>query len=155
MKNMAYASKRKTKDHDGKKPLASTLQRRLAHEIVDAATRGEKVTRTELVRRAGYAPSMADRAVGRIWDSEGIQNALAELGVAPQKVVKVLDESMKANVVTVFHGDAKESNAPDYAIRLRAVDQIADVMGLKKMTVEQRTINVNIEGEELAAMLNL
>src|SRR3990172_6691780 len=132
--------------HEGKKPLASTLQRRLANEIMNAANIRENVTRTELVRRAGYAPSMADRAVGRIWDSEGLQNALAEMGITPQKMVKVLDDGMQAKVVTVFHGDAHETNAPDHSIRLKAIDQLADVMGLKKMTVEQRTINVNLEG---------
>jgi len=152
---MPKVSEKTLTRHEGLKPLASTQQRKLAHEILEAASRGENVTRTELVRRAGYAPSMADRAVGRIWDSEGLQNALAELGVTPQKMVKVLDDGMQAKVVTVFHGEAFETQAPDHSIRLKAIDQLADVMGLKKMTVEQRNINVNLDGDDLLSAIGL
>jgi len=148
MGKTAVATRKKPSD-------ISTKQRRLAHEILRAAEKGEDVTRTELVRRAGYAPSVANAHVGRVWDSRGVQEALAKVGVTPEKVMKVLDDAMVAKVVTVFHGDARETDAPDHAIRLRAADQIADVVGLKKMTIEQRNINVNMEMDELNAMLGL
>ena len=148
--------KRATGGKKGKGRSKHLLQNRLVAETIKQANDPMDLrTKAEIMLAAGYSSRTVEKKSSAIWSAEGVQEAFAAAGLSPQFMSKIYGEAGKANVVTVFHGDAQETDAPDHSIRLRAADQIADVMGLKKMTIEQRTINVNLGGDELMASLGL
>lgn len=126
----------------------------LAEEITKDAERpaNKRRTKEELLRVAGYT-GIAGKQKAEVWNTQGLREALARRGFGQDKMMKVLQEAAEAKIVTVFKGEAKETEAPDHAIRLRAVDQVADVMGLKKMNVQTINVDVKMEADDLKTML--
>ncbi len=128
------------------------MQERLADALIKNTVEGGKLTRSQILEIAGYVnpTKRADRAV---WTTQGLQEALQRRGFTPEKVTRVLEEAADAKIVTTFHGHAKESNVADHAIRLRAVDQLGDLMGLKKINVQTLNVDVNMSPDEVRGML--
>lgn len=81
--------------------------------------------------------------------------ALREAGVDESKMSRVVSEAMDAKVITTFHGEARETDAPDHAIRLRAADQLADLTGAKITKIQVQSVNVNLNSDDLAQMMGL
>ena len=133
----------------------TTKQEALALEIIKAKTTGPVISKQEMMRNAGYSESVSRVKHSEIWSAEGLQKALADVGISPSSIGKTLQEAQEANVITVYRGEAQVTDAPDHAIRLRAVDQLSDIMGLKKMQVDQRIVNVNVEGDDALGALGI
>lgn len=106
---------------------------------------GEPVTKAQIMREAGYSPSTIHRGGANSgktpWTAEAFRDSLAKSGLGLDKIQKVLNDAMEANTIAVYQGEAKETDAPDHSIRLKAVKQIADISGL---TVK-RTASVNVD----------
>ena len=128
----------------------------LADEVLKDAQKepSKRRTKAELLAVAGYLPSVGKKSA-EVWNTQSLREALAKRGFTQEKMSRVLEEAADAKVVTVFKGDARETDAPDHAIRLRAVDQLADVMGLKKLTVAQLNVDVNMGEEATKDLLGL
>jgi hypothetical protein len=126
----------------------------LADGIAENARRepSKRRTKQELLAAAGYLGTVGKQKA-EVWSTKGLQEALAKRGFTNDKMSKVLAEAAEAKVVTVYRGEATETEAPDHAIRLRAVDQLSDVMGLKKMNLQTVNIDVNMQGEDVLGML--
>lgn len=140
----------------GAKPVPGvslTLHERLADATVESMASSDPVSRGELMRRVGYSSTTAKDRVARTFSSKAFLDALAARGVTQDKISKVFDDAMKANVVTVFKGQARESNVPDHKLRLQAVDKLGDFTGQKKKVVESRTVKVDLTGDDLRKSL--
>lgn len=116
---------------------------------------GDEVARTEMLGFAGYGKGTLEKTPSRPFTSQGFQLALREAGVDESKMSRVVSEAMDAKVITTFHGEARESDAPDHAIRLRAADQLADLTGAKITKIQVQSVNVNLNGDDLAKMMGL
>lgn len=137
------------------KSRVTPKQRKLAAAVMERIANGDEVARSELLGLAGYSPKTIDKMPHLPFTSQGFQKALAEAGATPDKMARVVNEAMDAKVVTVFHGEAQESDAPDHAIRLRAADQLADLTGAKITRVQVQSVNVNLDGGDLLAAMGL
>ena len=132
------------------------MHQALAQAIAEDAEKEpvKRRTKQELLTVAGYT-GIVGKQKAEVWSTQGLREALAARGFTQEKMSRVLEEAADAKVVTVFKGDARETDAPDHAIRLRAVDQLADVMGLKKLTVAQLNVDVNMGEEATKDLLGL
>jgi len=132
-------------------PMLSTeRQQRLAQEIVDSKG---KIDREAVLLKVGYAPLTARKKPKEIFNSEGLQNALLDLGITPSRLLRPAQDAMDAKKGTFFQGEYCESDAPDHTVRLKGSDQIAEIMGLKKQVIENRNVNVNVEFDDISHML--
>ena len=139
-----------------KKPSVSALHRELAKQVVEVAKKGEtNKTKADLMQAAGYSGATARSSAARVWSSDGFQAALAEHGLTPAKLSKVFNDAVGANVVTIFKGNATQTDVPDHKIRLQAVSLAGDFLGAKKQVHEVKKINVNISEESMADILGL
>lgn len=129
--------------------------KRLAAEVIENTKRKKPLTRVQLLTLAGYSQGTIEGTPSKPFTAQGFQRALAEAGATPDKMARVVNEAMDAKVVTVFHGQAEESNAPDHAIRLRAADQLAELTGAKITKVQVQSVNVNLDGGDLLSALGL
>ena len=128
--------------------MASVKQRRLAEEMLKIEN--QKLNRRDLLRKVGYSPLTAIHKQSEIFNSEGLTFALIEQGVTPTRLLKPACEALEATQATWYQGKLYTDSAPDYNIRLKGAEFIAEVMGLKKSIVEQRGVQVNIDASEIA-----
>lgn len=129
--------------------------KRLAAEVIQNTKREKPLTRTQMLMLSGYSRGTVDKTPFKPFTTQGFQLALREAGVTEDKMSRVIGEAMDAKVVTTFHGHAQESDAPDHAIRLRAADQLADLTGAKITKIQVQSVNVTLDGGDLAMMLGL
>ena len=108
-----------------------------------------------ILGRCCYSRGTVDKTPSKPFRTQGFQNALAEAGATPDKMARVVNEAMDARAVVTYRGEAKESDAPDHAIRLRAADQLADLTGAKITRVQVQSVNVNLDGGDLLAAMGL
>ena len=137
------------------KQQVTVRQRRLADAIVKDAKSEKPLSRTELLRVAGYSPSTSAAGVQKAFTSQGLQVALAERGVTVDKVARVLDDALDADQGAWFKGQYQTTDKADHAIRLRAVDQFADVMGMKSQRLRVESVNVTLDSADIAALLGI
>jgi hypothetical protein len=121
----------------------------LADEIIKDIKSGKRRTTKELMKTVGYSSNTATKQGTRTLTSESLRQCLLAKGLDEDRMRKVLDDAMGAGVVTTFKGDAKETDAPDYKTRLAAVNMLGEFMGLKKMVIEQKNLNVNIDAKDI------
>lgn len=118
--------------------------RALAFAVMDAASRGETPSKAELMRRAGYSDASVNNLT-KGWTSRGFREAMAESGLGVGSIKKVIEDAMNARAVVTFQGDAKETDAPDHAIRLRATDLAAKYTGLDVQRTQNLNVNVDMQ----------
>ena len=138
-----------------KKKKPTEKQKRLAKLLVKNTSADKPRSDKELAIEAGYSVSTAGTQQGRLASSPGVKKALAEWGFTPERVNEVIDRALDAKDSSWFKGKRIESNAPDHKVQLAAISTLGDFTGLKKYSVEQKSINVNIDGSELADLLDL
>lgn len=97
------------------------------------------------MRDAGYSPATIHARQQRAWNSQAFKEAMVEAGLGVDSIRKVIDDAMKAKEVVSFQGDAKETDAPDHAIRLRATELAAKYTGLDVQ--RSQSININIDAQ--------
>lgn len=144
---MAKVSEKKRIPESSKARLAAAI---LANHLEE----GKAISKAEILRRAGYAPSTVDRGGGNSgktpWTSEAFRDSLEKSGLGLAKIQQVLSDAAEAKTVAVYQGSATETDAPDHAIRLKAVKQIADISGLNVKRTQ--SVNVNIDTDSNGAM---
>lgn len=129
--------------------------KRLAAEVIQNTKREKPLTRTQMLMLSGYSRGTVDKTPFKPFTTQGFQVALREAGVDESKMSRVVSEAMDAKVITTFHGEARETDAPDHAIRLRAADQLADLTGAKITKIQVQSVNVNLNSDDLAQMMGL
>jgi len=131
-------------------------QRELAHALLENERKppNEKKTATDIMLSVGYTRANVDRSVNRIFSTEGLQAALLELGVTPPKLLNTGVEAMTANKGSFYRGEYKETDNADHQTRLQGAHFLADVLGLKKQVIENRNVNVNVEMDDIAGMID-
>lgn len=140
--------KKKTK----KQP--TELQERLALALIENEKREKPLNKTELLTSVGYTPLTAKSKQQEILTSEGLQIAFANNGIDSNRITKVLNEALEANQTSAFQGKIHKSDSPDHKIRMSALNLVGDFAGLKKLNVQQTNVNVNVEREDIEAILN-
>ncbi len=110
--------------------------------------------RAYLLARAGYSDASIKGSSTELYTSKGFHNALVSLGVTPEKILSPSLAALDATQTATYKGQIFASDLPDHNIRLKAADQLADILGIKKQVIEQRTINVNVDGSEVAHLFD-
>ncbi len=127
----------------------------LVKEILLNQKREKPLTQEQMMRRVGYSKSTAHAQMRRVLSSESIKEAFEENGINPNSIQKVIKDAMNAKVVTIFKGDAFESDAPDHKVRMAAVSLAGDFTGTKKVVVESKSININAEPDDMRQLLGI
>jgi hypothetical protein len=96
--------------------MSTLRQKELAKAIVENVKNGNKKTAGELLEDIGYAKSTSEAIPGEIIGSEGVQQALAELGFTEDRAKRV--------VAKIMNDEGAEPNA-----RLKAADMTFKVHG--------------------------
>lgn len=153
---MDKVSKEIKPKHDNGK---TSKARALAYEVIKASEGGELPSKAELMRRAGYAPSTADRGKsksnGTPWTSEAFREVLSSSGFTVQKLNKIYEDASQANVVAVYQGEANETNVPDHAMRLKAAKDIAELSGLHVKRTQSVNVNIDTNTDEMRELLGI
>jgi len=102
--------------------------------------------------KAGYGEVTVRANVGDIFSSKGLQQALINLGVTPESLLTPANDAMLAKKGTFYQGEYIESESPDHAVRLKGSDQVAEILGIKKQIIEQRSVNVNVDAKDIQDM---
>ncbi len=137
----------------------SATQDKLAREVIKSHESGENVTKEALMIRAGYSPQSAKSNHGKVFGAPGYQTALRQYGFNVNKLAakaaRVMEEAMDAKkTIKTKEGDLIESDVADHDVRLKAANLSADVLGLKKVHVQQTSVNVTIDSSQAASLLS-
>jgi len=160
LENVAKARERSANGKKGAEkrknnPKVTPKQKRVAKLMIENAASEKPKNKAELLRQAGYSETYAASHTGRVMASPGVKKALAEYGFKVEQVNEVIERALNAKDSSWFKGERIESDAPDHKVQLAAISTLGDFTGLKKYQVEQKSINVNIDGSELADLLDL
>lgn len=131
----------------------TTRQKKLLAEMMISYDNGESPTKGELMRRAGYPPSVVRTRTKDTFTAAGFRALCEANGLTGNRIREVVDDALQAKTVVTFQGDAKESDAPDHAIRLRAAEYLGKITGLQVDRVQN--VNINIDAQEAATLLGL
>ena len=133
-----------------KKPL-TMRQKAVADRILKNAAEGKAESAAKILKDTGYKGSTLQQPA-RVLQKQSLQDYLQEhLPASLQQ--KVLADALNAKTVVAYKGDARETDAPDYATRLKALSLAGDFMGTKVVNIRQTSVNVNASPEELRQLL--
>lgn len=130
-----------------------SLGEKLADVTAKALAKGEKIQASKLMREAGYSRGTIEAGVRGTFTSRAFTEAMARRGITADKIASVYEDAMKANIVTVYRGQAKETGVPDHKMRVTSADHLATITGIKKQLHEHKTVNVTLDGGDLRDML--
>ena len=122
-------------------------------ELMTDTTLGRTRTRTDLMRAAGYKPQVVKSKIGDTFSSPGFRALCEANGMTGESIRKVVDDALQAKTVVTFQGDAKETEAPDHAIRLRAAEYLGKITGLQ--VERSQVVSVNVPPDEALNALGL
>jgi hypothetical protein len=128
---------------------------KLAFETIANTKRKTPLSKKQLLVLSGYSKSTIEKTPFKPFSTQGFQLALQQAGATEEKLAKVVSEAMDAKTQTWFKGESIESNHVDHAIRLRAVDQLAELTGAKITKVQVQSVNLNLDASEIAALLSV
>lgn len=112
--------------------MATTKQRKLAKVIVENAAADKPLTAGQMLEKVGYSQNLVKQP-GRVIATEGVQEALEEMGFTEENAMRVVTEIM-------LNGDVNP------VARLKATDQLFKVKGTY---APEKTVNLNYAmGEE-------
>lgn len=98
--------------------MSTLLQKKLAENIVENATRDEPLNKKELVVSSGYSEISAESSAHLIIEQKGVQEELNNLGFSSEGAKKVVAEIL-------YNSKARDND------RLKAADMVFDVHGDK------------------------
>jgi hypothetical protein len=127
----------------------------LAYAVMEAARKGQYKSKAQLLREAGYSESTIDGHANYAWTSRGFLSALADNGITADTVREKIDEAMQAGTVVAYKGDAIESDAPDYKVRLQAAQMLAKYTGLDVQRSQNVNVNIDLDTEKAVDFFGL
>lgn len=146
----------KVKKKQSKRATTITFkQRAVAKELIENAKREKPLNRSQILEKVGYAKTLVRAAPSKVFNSEGVQAAMMEAGATPDMLAKTVREAMTAEQGQWFHGEYMQHDAPDHRVRLNAASLLADIVGAKKITIENHNVNVNLSSEDVVGDLGL
>lgn len=110
--------------------MATTKQKRIAKLVVENATLDKPLTGGQMLAKVSYSKGL-QKQPSRILESEGVKEALDELGFSEENAKKVVGNILLKET-------AKDTD------RLKAAEQIFKVQG---SYAPEKNVNVNIEIE--------
>lgn len=117
--------------------MPTIRQKKLAEIIVENATLDKPLNKGEMLSKVGYAPNVAKHRPSAIMESEGVIEALEDLGFTETNAKKVVSEIML-------------NEAIDPTTRLRATDQVFKVHGsYNEPEGGGKTLIVVVSGESI------
>lgn len=116
--------------------MSTLLQKNLAQNIVENASRKNPLNKKELVVLSGYDETTAEKQVPAVFEQKGVKEALADLGFTEENAKKVVSEIMLDS--------KKDPNA-----RLKATDQVFKVHGSYNEKLGNTTNNIIFMPPEL------
>ena len=125
-----------------KKKKAESILSARQLKVVQLVASGSEMTKQQIIEAAGYSPRTAST---NVFESTNVREALKGLNITPSTVLKTLKDAQKANVVVTYRGEAHESDVPDHRMRTKASVDIAEIAGMKKIQIQQESINVNLD----------
>lgn len=126
--------------------------------VAEAIQKGQELSKAEILRRAGYAPSVVARGAtgsGSPWTADEFRRGLIASGLGPDVIHKVVEEAAGAKVVSNYRGEVIESDVPDHAIRLKSAQFLADLHGVRVRRTESKSVNINLDADQAAELLDL
>lgn len=127
----------------------------LAARLAYNAANGIFETMQDTMIAVGYSKTMARTGGQRVLQSASFREVAASMGLDRSAVARVVQDAMRANVVAVHKGVARETDAPDHKTRLAAASLFGDFTGEKKTVIENRNVNVDVSGTELLELLGM
>ena len=131
-------------------PNVTDKQQKLAEALIDP--KNANVKKADLLKNIGYSHLLAEKNPQLAFSGEGLKKALANLGYSMDSLVKPVLDASTATQTSWYQGELHKSDEPDHNLRLKAVDQLADYMGLKKNYNVNQNINVNVEVDEIQGL---
>lgn len=107
--------------------MPTTKQKKIAKLVVENSTLDRPLNGGQMLEKVGYAEGL-QKSPSRVLESEGVQEALADLGFTEDNAKRVVTEIM-------LNPDADNSS------RLKATDQVFKVQG---SYAPEKTINTNL-----------
>ncbi len=115
--------------------MATLNQKRAARKIAKAITLDHTLTGAEIVKAAGYSPTM-QRKPGQVLLSPGVQAELTELGFSEEKA---------KSVIGMILGDEEEETSN----RIKAAQEVFKVKG-SYAPEKRQALNLNFEAKNMA-----
>lgn len=117
--------------------MATTKQKKVAQLIVENAKLDKPLNAGQMLEKVGYSPHLAKQP-GRVVDSEGVREALAELGFTESNAKGVVAEIL-------LNPDAKDTD------RLKAAEHVFKVQG---SYAAEKSVNLNVDLSERTPLDN-
>ena len=114
--------------------MPTIRQRKVAKIIVDSLEKGETPTGIDILKSSNYSTTTSETKSTKIINSEGVREALEDLGFTEDNAKKVVSDIMLNEKV--------DPNA-----RLKATDQVFKVRGSYKEAEVSKALIVVISGE--------
>ena len=112
-------------------------------------------TKAELMRRAGYSKGTIGSSSGKVFSSEGFQLALKRAGITEDRLTSVYTDAMQAKQTVTFKGEMSETDLPDHKMRVHAADKLADLLNVKKKTLQINKVSVDLDRDQVNDMLGI
>lgn len=132
----------------------STTQKQML--VAQAVVEGKLQTTAKnlLLASAGYSPAIANKNPADVFTSVGFKKALIALGITPEVIAQPAIEALEATKGSFYQGEYYETEKPDHLVRLKGAEQLAELVGAKKVINENHNINVNVDFEDIAGLIN-
>ena len=132
----------------------SPKQQALAEEVLKESRKppAERLTRQKVLEKVGYSTTTATAKQAEIYSSQGFIAAMQRQNLAPDDLVNVAQDAMKAKKGTFYRGEYVESDRVDHDAALKGAHFVADILGIKKTINENRNINVNVDKEDIVGL---
>jgi hypothetical protein len=127
-------------------------QKRLVEEVKKVIDRGEIVNKKEVLAKSGYTGTTLSNP-SQVFSSENMAIAFIQAGLTPHSMAKTLDDAKQAKKGTFYKGEYCESDKDDHDVRLKALNLQAEMLGIKKQVIEQKSINVNVEFDDIKEVM--
>lgn len=133
---MAAATEEKVKKPKVRKPRVNFTEKQRA--LLKGISAGKSVL--QAAKDAGYAESSARQLPYQFLKQPEVQSplteALARVGVTPDKISKTILEGMEAKARVAFEGTLSETELPDHRVRGEFVDRATTLMGVVPRNIQ-------------------
>lgn len=133
---MAGAVKERTKTSKPRRPVQRFTEKQRA--LLDGIAAGKSVL--QAARDAGYSEYTARSAPYLFLKQPEVQSplteALAKVGVTPEKISQRILDGMDAKVRVTFEGEVKEVDLADHRVRGEFVDRATTLMGVVPKNIQ-------------------
>jgi len=109
-----------------KKIIVTGKQRATAIALVENVRTNKPLG--QVLKSVGYKKSISEHP-SRVIESQGVKQALREIGANEFKIAEVFHSGLEANRVDIIKGKSEPSDLPDVALRVKTAETVAKLLG--------------------------